>query len=49
MVILKEMAVGRERKILREEKGGTEIERKMEVKISELTLNTYIMQLYYVW
>jgi hypothetical protein len=39
--------MGREKKIEREEKGGTEIERKMAVKISEFTLNTYIMQHYY--
>ncbi len=42
MVILKEMAMGRERKKEREEKEGTEIGRKMDVKISKLTLNTYI-------
>jgi len=37
--------MGREKKIEREEKGGTEIKRKMEVK--NWTLNTYIMQHYY--
>jgi hypothetical protein len=34
--------MGREKKIEREEKGGTKIGRKMDVKISEFTLNTYI-------
>jgi hypothetical protein len=33
---------GGRKKIEREEKEGTEIERKVEVKISEFTLNTYI-------
>jgi hypothetical protein len=39
--------MGREKRIEREEKGGTENERKMEVKISKLTLNTYTMQHHY--